>query len=187
MSDILESIKKSWKDIPNGARSFLKKAVLLFVLWKCIYLLTVNKRLFDKPLTNLFASHTAFTLNFMLAPAENPYHITNNHKSVLVTFNNQSVLYIGDGCNALELFVLYLGFIVCMPASLKRKFIWCIFGIITIHLINIARGCGLIYLYQYHQSHFEFAHKYLFKISVYAVVFILWMFYSRKLKFENAQ
>jgi exosortase/archaeosortase family protein len=96
--------------------------------------------------------------------------------------NEKRILYVEDGCNGLELIVLYIGFIICMPSNIWRKILFIIAGVIILHWANIIRSSILIYIREYHESYFDFTHTYFFKIVLYAITFALWMLFARKIK-----
>lgn len=185
----LNSLKK---DIPLPIRLFIGKALLLFIVWKLVYSLFLHDSKFlDYPLTTHVAeASTAFLNNSILlsgfttqrAFAEDDSLITEASE---IYHNNNLVLYIADACNGLELMVLYIGFIVCMPSKFWRKVIYIILGVLFIDIINILRCSGLIYLREYFHAYFDFAHHYLFKAVVYATTFLMWMVYSRKISLKN--
>ena len=103
----------------------------------------------------------------------------------VIYHNDQRILNIANGCNGLELLVLYVGFIVSMPSSFKRKLLYIVIGVILLDAINILRCVGLIYLREYFHAYFDFAHHYIFKIIVYSSTFILWVIFSRKIQLKN--
>jgi len=183
-------------EIPLPIRLFLGKALLFFVVWKIVYVgFLLDSKILDHPLTthvgevstellNRFSSMSGFeavrvektTLyegEYTTAIASDIYH------------NDKSILHIADVCNGLELIVLYIGFIVCMPSNFWRKLLYIIIGAILLDIVNITRCIGLIYLREYYDLYFDFAHKYLFKTTVYGVTFLLWMFYARKIHLNN--
>lgn len=192
---INDGFKSLFKDVKGPVRDFFYRAFLLFVIWKTIYLVVLlPNRLLDGPLTNLVGSQTVSILNFS--------HQTNAFSAFpfvskkffegqsiesdvsRITFNNRKVMHIADGCNGLELFVLYIGFILLLPSSKKRKVLYILSGVIIIHLANLLRCAGLATIEIYIQSYFEFAHHYVFKIIIYGTIFLLWMRYARKLSFK---
>jgi exosortase/archaeosortase family protein len=99
-----------------------------------------------------------------------------------IIINGRRGVGIADPCNALELYVLYFGFLLCLPASYKRLLLFTIGGFLMIFCLNILRCVGLIYLNLYQNTWAGFAHHYLFKLIVYAAVFGGWVWYSKKLK-----
>ena len=183
-------------DIPLPIRLFLGKALLFFVIWKLIYIgFFFNSKIIDHPLTthvgkasvellNRWSSMSGFevvrTSKSLLFDGE-----YEPHEASLIYHNGKQVLYIGDPCNGLELMVLYIGFIVCMPSGLWRKVLYIVLGVILLDLVNIFRCMGLIYLREYFHYYFDFAHKYVFKISVYTVTFLIWLYFSRKINLNN--
>ena len=179
-------------DIPLPIRLFLGKALLVFISWKIIYgVFLYNSKLLDYPLTTHVAeASTAFLNNSMLLSGFTTSRVfTEEETSIIeaseIYHNNNLVLYIADPCNALELMVLYIGFIFCMPSKFWRKVKYVIIGILLIDIINILRCGGLIYLREYFHAYFDFAHHYLFKAVVYGATFLMWMIYSRKISLKN--
>ncbi|MBO6880789.1 archaeosortase/exosortase family protein [Winogradskyella sp.] len=190
------NIKNLLQDIPKPIRLFLGKALLLFVVWKILYVgFLLDSKILDYPLTTHVGEASAELLNRFssMSGFESVREVkTSIYEGELITeetsmiyHNNKPVLYIADVCNGLELIVLYIGFIVCMPSSFFRKLLYIVLGAILLDVVNIGRCIGLIYLREYFEYYFDFAHKYLFKITIYAFTFLLWMLYARKINLNN--
>ncbi len=189
----LKSLKNK---IPLPIRLFLGKALLFFIAWKIIYGgFFYESKFLDYPLTthvseastlilNNLGFSNRFTTNREVTSSISGAELLKSEASQIY-HGDKLVLYIADPCNGLELMVLYIGFIVCMPSSFWRKTIYIILGVFIIDIINILRCTGLIYLREYFQAYFQFAHHYLFKIIVYGVTFLIWRFYSRKIHLKN--
>ncbi|MEY3677889.1 MAG: hypothetical protein RI924_30 [Bacteroidota bacterium] len=195
LKPINDIFKFLFKDVKGPVRDFFYRALLLFVIWKTVYLIVfLPNRLLDGPLTNLVGSQTVSILNFShrtTSFTSSPFVSKKFFEGQLIesnvsriTFNNFKVMHIADGCNGLELFVLYIGFILLLPSTLKRKVLYILSGVIIIHLANLIRCAGLATIEIYIQSYFEFAHHYVFKIIIYGTIFLLWMCYARKLSFK---
>lgn len=183
-------------DIPLPIRLFLGKALLFFVIWKIIYVgFLLDSKILDYPLTTHVGKASTEMLN-RFSPMSG-FKAVRETKTTLyegeyivqdtseIYHNERSVLHIADLCNGLELIVLYIGFIVCMPSNFWRKVLYIICGAILLDFVNITRCIGLIYLREYFELYFDFAHKYLFKTTVYGVTFLLWMLYARKIHLKN--
>lgn len=177
--------------IPPAVRSFLIKGILLFVAWKLIYLIfLVPSRILDKPLTDFTGIQTAKTLNLIThssgytTKAEIDEYdaggIIQRQPLMSIYFNGEKALSIADACNALELFVLYAGFIICFPSGFKRKILFIIGGIIFIYFVNILRCTGLTWIFIYYPEYGDFSHHYLFTFIVYICIFLLWYWFSKK-------
>ncbi len=192
----MEKINSIKNNIPLPIRLFLGKALLFFIVWKVIYTFFLfDSQLFDKALTKHVGDASAFVLNnsgFMsgftseIEKFDSVFAGENLNNQVSAIYHNgEKVLHIANVCNGLELIVLYIGFIVCMPSSFKRKSLYIFFGVLILDLINIFRCVGLIYLSEYFEAYFDFAHHYLFKAIVYLATFLLWIKFSRKISLND--
>jgi len=195
----IKKIIASIKDLPAEVKQFLLKATLLFIGWKLIFILVlIPNEVPDAWLVRELGKGTAFTLN--------KYYGSVDFTSVAIvrkriygndeinaTYANvfkggkQHVIGIYQACNGLELMILYTGFIICFAGHFKRKLGYIILGVIGLFLINVLRCSMLGFLSLEHPNHFEFAHKYFFNLVVYALTFILWMFYVSKIKKTTPQ
>ena len=190
------NLKSLQKDIPLPIRLFLGKALLLFIIWKVIYSgFLYDSQYLDHPLTTHVAKASTYLLNNLggmsdfSTERENTSFIfeggeTVNEISAIYHYDYIS-LYIANACNGLEVFVLYIGFIICMPSSFWRKTKYIILGILLLDVINILRCVGLIYLKEYFDVYFDFAHHYLFKAAVYTATLIIWGYFARKIHLKN--
>jgi exosortase/archaeosortase family protein len=145
----------------------------------------------DGPLTNTVGSQSVWILNqvyqtkgFKATPVvavtrmEGDYQIAKVSK---IDKDGKHLLNIADDCNGLELFILYIGFILSMPATIKRKVVYLIGGVFIIHIVNLLRCVGLSALLMHWDRYFDLAHHYIFKIMVYSTIFVLWVRYSNNL------
>lgn len=179
----IAAVRSSILTIPSQVRSFLMKAFFLFVLWKLAYhLFLFNARVPDKQLTNLTAKFTAYLYQHILQePMVFTREVSNGlYPKTVLYVNNYRAIGIADGCNGLELFVLYLGFIACFATNFRRQIRFGLAGICTIFLLNGFRCLGLAYLFVHHYSYADFAHHYVFKSVIYLVILALWILYSKK-------
>lgn len=192
----MEGINSIKNNIPLPIRLFLGKALLFFILWKVIYsFFLFDSQLLDKVLTKHVGDASAFVLNnsgFMSGFTSVTENFDStyagedlNNQISAIYHNGYKVLHIANVCNGLELIVLYIGFIVCMPSSFKRKTLYIIIGVLILDLINIFRCVGLIYLSEYFEAYFDFAHHYLFKAIVYLCTFLMWIKFSRKITLND--
>ncbi|MCU0321692.1 MAG: exosortase/archaeosortase family protein [Chitinophagaceae bacterium] len=184
---MIQKLKQYWNSFTPELKRFLITALVLIVVWKLSYHLYLKPhRIIDRPLTSLTAATTVKTLGFFFSSDQILSHKgiepTNNfsHYVEIILLNNNKVLGIADPCNALELFILYIGFLFCLYTTLKRFVAFAILGIAAIFVINILRCCGMVWFGLHKQDWFDFAHHYLFTLIVYAAIFGLWVLYSKK-------
>jgi len=192
---LLTRLKAAQNKIPKQIRLFLGKAFLFFVVWKIIYnVFLYDAKYLDRALTAHVGTTSVTLINSLGAMngfVSKREMTDNDNLGILkdevsvIYHNDKVVLNIANVCNGLELMVLYIGFIICMPSTFFRKFLYIILGLIVLDGINILRCVGLIYLREYYAIYFQFAHHYLFNAMVYTGTFIMWILYSRKIQFKN--
>lgn len=94
-----------------------------------------------------------------------------------------SGLWVGDSCNAIPLFALFAGFILCFPGNVRSK-IWFIpTGILLIFLLNCVRMVMLAISDTYSREWTEFNHTYTFTIVIYGFIFLLWIYWVNRYSF----
>ena len=188
----------AWNKVPVAVKRFIFKAFAILLIWKVLYLVfLLPTRLLDKPLTYSVGTATTWLLNTYTRSSD---YSTRSEVSNVATdqgytpmplqkifFHQNNIVSIEDGCNALELFVLYAGFIICMPAKILRKILFIVGGIIAIYITNVIRCAGVAYIILYHPRYADFAHHYVFTFVVYGLIITLWLIFSRKLSFTNAE
>lgn len=186
-------INEMWKSLPEGASTFLSKAVALFIGWKVLYIfILLPSGEPDAWLVRQLGNATAFTLN--TAYGEKRYevrHLCLPNRGGSAAGSTCAQVYregkradigIYAPCNGMELMVLAAGFILCFEGDWRRKSAYIISAIIGIFLINVIRISLLVVIKSDHPAWFEFAHKYLFNLAGYATVFFAWVQYVRGLR-----
>lgn len=178
--------------LPPGASTFLKRASGLFIAWKLLYILVLLPS--GEPdgwLVRTLAETTASTLNLM--KGEGQYRVRQVQRDVSQTrLEAGSMAYIfRDGrradvgiaapCNGLELTVLAVGFILCFEGGWRRKALYAAASVAGVFAVNVVRCSLLTVIKTDHPTWFVFAHKYLFNLTGYAFVFLVWMRYIRGL------
>lgn len=181
------NISEKWKQIPRPVKSFLWKAMAIFIIWKALYLsILVPNRVLDRPITDAVGVSTARTLNFFSRPADYSTRPGVNVKQdgeredvMVISRGQERVLSIADACNGLEVMVLFAGLILCLPSGWGRKTRFVLTGMVLIEVLNVLRCAGLALVYQYHPEYLDFSHHYLFTFVVYAFIFWLWYLFSK--------
>lgn len=181
MSSTVILIKKYWAEFPPLLRNFLIKALLLILIWKLSYnLYLMPHGTIDKPLTAITTATTVGYLSLFYEKQELSWNYATDY-SASISLSGKPVIGITSGCNALELYILYAGFIICMPTNFKRMALFIILGTIGIFILNFLRCSGMFWLQLYNKEWFDWAHTYIFKAIVYAAIFGTWVWYCRKI------
>jgi len=197
MQRLLDRIKDVRDAFPPAVRQFLVRALLLFIAWKALYLfLWQTPRTLDEPLTRSVGRQTTWVLNFLNGTDQ--FREREIYKTTYIEgeriqspmshvyLGDRRVIGIADSCNGLELFILYIGFILAMPAYWKRKLIYGTVGLLIVHVVNILRCVGLGALMLGMDEYFELAHHYIFKMFIYGTIFLLWVRFSRNIVLKPA-
>ena len=98
---------------------------------------------------------------------------------ILLHWSEKNILAVYEGCNGLNVMIVFLSFLVGMGPYGKRMLWFVPFGLLIIHGMNLMRIGGLFFVAIYRPAEFYFIHKYLFTAVLYVVVFLLWIWWLR--------
>lgn len=97
-----------------------------------------------------------------------------------VFFKNHSVAQIVEGCNGISVIILFISFIVAFSGSLKNTLLFIFGGSLIIYVLNVIRIVFLTVLLYYFPEQSHLLHGVLFPLSIYGLVFILWVIWVNK-------
>ena len=160
-------------DKGNLLKSFALKAVITFIAWLVLYygFIIPDGRL-NRFLTSTVIHGTTIGLSLL------GYETSGANDMILI--DGQPVVLVADACNGLELFALYVGFLLCFPGKWKYKFFFIPIGIFLIYLVNVLREIVLALNYKFFQETFDFNHKYTYVFVVYLFVFGIWRYWLNR-------
>jgi len=87
---------------------------------------------------------------------------------------NTSGVVIGNPCDGLSLFILYVSFIAVFKGKWWFKIGSILFGVAFIHFLNLIRIVALALIVRYYPTWLDFHHSYTFTLIVYASIFFIW-------------
>lgn len=105
-----------------------------------------------------------------------------SQSAVKLIFEGVYLAKIIEGCNAVNIIILFIAFIVAFAQRIKKTFLFILAGttlIYTINVIRIAVLCVAIYKFPDYE---KILHHVVFPGMIYGVVFLLWMLWVRMLK-----
>ncbi|OJX01439.1 MAG: hypothetical protein BGO70_16935 [Bacteroidetes bacterium 43-93] len=165
------------KVIPDNARPFILKGLALVIGWNLLYKLWLGPiGIPDAQLTSAVQYGTAKLLDLFIKAT----WVGNS-----VYINGVESVTIAPQCNGLELMVLYIGFILCIPTNWRRMLLFSLAGSVVIYILNVIRCAVLAEMFYTHHYLTDFAHHYAFKLAIYGVVFYGWVLYAKN-AFRNA-
>lgn len=89
------------------------------------------------------------------------------------------LLWIGDPCNGVGLFAVFLIFLIAYGGPWRHKPWFAALGVLTIHLVNAIRVAALCIIVSINYEWLNFNHDYTFYVIVYGWVFFLWYIWSK--------
>lgn len=96
------------------------------------------------------------------------------------------LLWIGDPCNGVGLFAVFLIFLLAYGGPWKHKLWFGTLGILSIHLINALRVAALCIVVSINYEWLNFNHDYTFYVIVYGWVFLLWYLWVKRFTTRTA-
>ena len=175
---------KSMKQSANQLKPFLPalyfvlRFVALYVAGNLLYGWMVSS--YDPapdPVTRVIAGQTSVILDFSGFPSA--IKDSSTLPNVMLSWNSRNVLAIYEGCNGLNVMIIFLAFILAMGPYVKRMWWFIPAGLSVIHIMNLARIFGLFMVAVYLPEQFYFVHKYLFTAFLYVIVFLIWVLWIR--------
>lgn len=168
-------IKNIINRIPENIRPFVLRGAILLIAWELLYTFILRPiHIPDDQLTYIVQYGGMEVLKWFYADVQADGNT--------IILNGVESVDIARQCNGLELIVLYLGFLFCVPSSFKKMLAYGVIGTLVIYTLNIFRTAALAAMFEQSHEMADFAHHYLFKIIIYAVVFLGWVLYLKKPK-----
>lgn len=99
--------------------------------------------------------------------------------NVALWLNNQVVVYVFEGCNGINVMIVYLSFLVAYKGNVRQFMLFCFGGLTLIYLLNLVRVGLLAEVALFYPEQLYFFHKYLFTGFIYSIVFVLWYYWIK--------
>ncbi len=174
-------LRTYYDKIPKLIKSFLLRALVIFVVWQFAYRLVLEPRRFpDGVLTNVTAYSTEKLLSLFYNNVSTLYPHRVDRKAATILIDGHKIISVADPCNALDIYVLYLSFLFCFPADWKRRTKFIVFGIAYIFVLNVIRCAIIAWMNIHYRGWVEISHHYIFTTALYLLVFYVWVHYTKK-------
>lgn len=162
--------------VPRPIKLFLFKVAAFYISWSLLYTFVLQPhRIIDAYLTCNLGSLTAGLVQFIL-----PSHsvkVAHDALTSSLLIDGELNIFMMDGCNGFELYVLYVGFILCFPFKNRSTLVYIAWGLLSIFLLNLLRCTVLSYLKFHEVTYFNIIHHYIFTVVVYSFICALWYRY----------
>lgn len=158
---------------------FLLRFLGIYILGNVLYgLWIVSYGSVVDPVTQVVTSNTAWLLN--LVGFESSTLISELYPNVALQLDGQTVVNVYEGCNAINVSILFVAFLFAYKSTIKKTFIFSIVGLIAIYIFNLLRVAGLFLVAIYFPDQLYLMHKFIFTGVIYAFVFFLWFLWVRR-------
>ncbi len=160
---------------------FLLVFIVLYVVLNTGYGLFIEHYLPQAdPVTGNVSRQAAFFLS-LGDPSVNA-SIRPGSKYIPISNSGGVVLNVFEGCNGINVFIVFISYLLAFRGTLKATMLYALLGLIVIHIMNLGR-IGLLYVVELHfPQYLYFFHKYIFTLLIYAAVFVLWYQWTKGVK-----
>jgi exosortase family protein XrtF len=162
-----------WSEFKPAIR-FVLLFVGLYFAGNLIYgiYISVNPKVPDA-ITEAVANQSAWVLSDLFG-----YDVSAvanvNGPTVFLRTGEYNVLNVFEGCNGINVFIVFTAFIVAFDGDRRRQSWFIPVGVLILYLCNLARIVFLYWTAVHFHRYFYYVHKYIFTGVIYAVVFVLW-------------
>jgi exosortase family protein XrtF len=162
---------------------FIARFLVLYLVTNAFYLFWLTRfRPAPDPVTHAVTNQTSWLLNGLgystsVLPNEGP-------ATVSIVTGGQGVVSVYEGCNGINVVIVFLSFLIALGPWQRQLFSWAVFGVILIHMVNLARIAGLFAVALHFPSWLYFSHKYMFTLAIYSTVFLLWFLWVRQTRHQ---
>lgn len=158
---------------------FLVKFVGIYLVGNLLYGAFVSAY---KPTVDPVTSHVTFQTSEVLSLIGYETEIVDQPAKATthIQFGKRSVVSVYEGCNGINVFVIFLAFIVAFGPLDRRAVFFSIAAATILHIANLLRIGGLFLIALHQPRLLYFTHKYLFTAFIYAVVIALWLWWVNR-------
>jgi exosortase family protein XrtF len=160
---------------------FLAKYIVLYVALNSLYAWFVESYKPDPdPITVMVTKHAAALMTIF--DEEVSYRVAPATPNIPLLKNNQTVVEVFEGCNSINVILVFVSFIIAFQGNTKLFLLFFIGGTTLIYLVNLLRVIALYLVALHFPQALYFFHKFLFTGAIYALVFALWYYWTIKVK-----
>ena len=97
-----------------------------------------------------------------------------------LVYHQKYVARLIEGCNGISVIILFISFVVAFSGKWIATMLFIFGGSLLIYILNVFRIAALSALIFYFPNQESLLHGVIFPLSIYGVVFILWLIWVRK-------
>lgn len=132
-----------------------------------------------------WVSHQSSWLINLLSDLEITSVLNSSTPTTLLMENDKIMLRIYEGCNGINVMIVFIAFIMAFGGLSKRGALFMSGGVVIIHVANLIRIALLLAVAKHYESWFYYVHKYIFTAALYVIVLGLWWVWVSKILKSN--
>lgn len=157
---------------------FILKFVVLYLVLNTLYGLYIEIY-YPKadPITSIVTTHTKVFLQTMYDDLS--VEEVSGKPFVTILSNGIPILDVFEGCNAVNVVIVFTVFVVAFGGRVKRMYLFLACGIILLYVVNVLRVSMLFWIALNRPESMYFFHKFLFTAVIYVFVVWLWFYWVK--------
>lgn len=129
------------------------------------------------PITKTVAHQTSYFLNKLGYDAK--VEQSSNEVSMKLLLNDVFVALIIEGCNAINIIILFISFIIAFSNKILQTSLYILFGSLLIYAMNIFRIAIISIALLKYPAYEIVLHDLIFPSIIYGVTFLLWFIWIK--------
>lgn len=175
----MKSLFNKYRPIGSFILIFLGSYLLLTGAYLVYLHFGFSEKYYPDYITHMVARQTEIILTglgYEASLSPSPYD-----RSMLLHINGKALIRVVEGCNAVSVIILFLSFVLALAQQARDTLLYIFAGAVLIYVLNLFRVAFLtIGIYKWPEQQ-ELLHQIIFPLIIYSVVFVLWLFWIRKM------
>ncbi len=165
---------------------FLGKFLAVYFCCNILYGIFIDSYINQPdPITYWVTAQTSSVQNAF--GVESSIEINEGKKSISMKDKGDGVINVFEGCNGVNVMIVFIAFLIAFGGSLKRMIWFLPLGLLIIHAFNLLRIILLYVAAQQNTRYFYYIHKYFFTAALYLVVIVLWIVWVNMLSEKKSK
>lgn len=164
---------------------FLASFFITYLLLTFIYQSYLNtfdeKKLEVDGITKIVANNTKDVL--LLIDTKSFTEPNTREASVNLFYKNTWVARIIEGCNAINVIILFISFVIAFKGKFVKTILFILAGCLLIYFFNVVRIVLLSMAMFHYPKYQDVLHSVVFPLFIYGIVFLLWVIWVNKFSY----
>lgn len=179
----LKNLFIKYKSVIKFIVTFLLVYATLSFIYKLYLDFSDGSTYYPDYFTNLVSKQTNAFLHTLGYDSQIVNHP--DEPSMKLIINGQFVLRLIEGCNSISVVILFVSFVTAFADRFKPTFLYVLAGSVLIYIVNLVRLVILSLGLYHYPSRQEVMHSVIFPLIIYGMVFLLWIFWIKRLSNLN--